>query len=167
MTASDRRGHSFVESDRELDSSLDLGQISLTDLWELTNVPSQIDAGSPTDDQGRLSLEPTLGGVKFRVVEYAREDLDADVSSDDFAAMGAAHAHVEDSLHPAMHQTETVDFGIVLHGRITMVLDDEEVELEAGDVVIQRGTNHAWSNRSDQNALVAFILVSGARRVTD
>ena len=42
-----------------------------------------------------------------------------------------------------------------------MLLDDEEVLLKAGDVVVQCGTNHAWSNRSNAPCLVAFILIDG------
>jgi quercetin dioxygenase-like cupin family protein len=60
-----------------------------------------------------------------------------------------------------MHRTKTVDYGIVLSGEITMVLDEEEVPLQAGDIVVQRGTNHAWSNRSDKPCRMAFILIDG------
>jgi mannose-6-phosphate isomerase-like protein (cupin superfamily) len=64
--------------------------------------------------------------------------------------------------HPMMHRTETIDYALILSGEITMVLDDEEVLLKAGDVVVQCGTNHAWSNRSHAPCLVAFILIDGA-----
>ena len=60
-----------------------------------------------------------------------------------------------------MHRTESIDYGIVLEGEIVLVLDDSEVTLTAGDVVIQRGTDHAWANRSDKVCRVAFILVDG------
>ena len=61
-----------------------------------------------------------------------------------------------------MHRTETIDYAIVLSGEITMVLDDRDVEQKAGDIVIQCGTNHAWSNRSNAPCVVAFILIDGA-----
>ena len=60
-----------------------------------------------------------------------------------------------------MHRTETVDYGIVLEGELYLVLDNSEVLLKQGDVVIQRGTDHAWANRSDKVARMAFILVDG------
>ena len=60
-----------------------------------------------------------------------------------------------------MHRTETIDYAIVLEGEITMVMDREDVVLRAGDVLIQCGTNHAWSNRSDKPAVVAFVLIDG------
>ena len=60
-----------------------------------------------------------------------------------------------------MHSTETVDYGIVLEGEIDMLMDDENIHLKAGDVIIQRGTNHAWSNRYDKLCRIAFILIDG------
>ena len=59
-----------------------------------------------------------------------------------------------------MHRTETIDYAIVLEGEITMVMDKEDVVLRAGDVLVQCGTNHAWSNRS-KPAVVAFVLIDG------
>ena len=61
-----------------------------------------------------------------------------------------------------MHRTQSVDYGIVLSGEVALVLDDSETVLRAGDVVVQRGTNHRWENRSGQTARMAFILVDGA-----
>jgi uncharacterized cupin superfamily protein len=63
--------------------------------------------------------------------------------------------------HPLMHRTETIDYAIVLSGEITMVLDDQDVLLKAGDIAVQCGTSHAWSNRSNAPAIVAFVLIDG------
>jgi uncharacterized cupin superfamily protein len=60
-----------------------------------------------------------------------------------------------------MHRTETIDYAIVLSGEITMLLDEGEVLLKAGDVLVQCGTNHAWSNRSGAPCIVAFVLLDG------
>jgi quercetin dioxygenase-like cupin family protein len=60
-----------------------------------------------------------------------------------------------------MHRTETIDYAIVLSGEITMLLDDEDVVLKTGDILVQCGTNHAWSNRSNAPAVIAFILIDG------
>nr|WP_272917510.1 cupin domain-containing protein [Nocardioides flavescens] len=60
-----------------------------------------------------------------------------------------------------VHRTASVDYGIVLEGEITLVLDDSEVTARAGDVVVQRGTDHAWANRGDVVARVVFVLVDG------
>ena len=63
--------------------------------------------------------------------------------------------------HPFMHRTESADYGIVLAGEVTLVLDEEEVQLRAGDIVVQRGTIHAWANRSGKPCRMAFVLVDG------
>jgi len=64
-----------------------------------------------------------------------------------------------------MHRTDSVDYGIVLAGEVHLVLEQEETKLRAGDVVVQRGTTHAWHNRSGRAARMAFINLSG--QVTD
>ena len=60
-----------------------------------------------------------------------------------------------------MHRTETIDYGILLAGELWLVLDEGETKLTPGDVVIQRGTNHAWSNRTNETARMVFILLDG------
>ena len=60
-----------------------------------------------------------------------------------------------------MHRTETIDYAICLEGEIWLVLDDSEVLMRAGDVCVQRGTNHAWSNRSDAPCFMCFVLIDG------
>jgi len=80
-----------------------------------------------------------------------------------FAALGNENAATfgKGGRHPLMHRTETIDYAIVLSGEITMLLDEGEVLLKAGDVLVQCGTNHAWSNRSNAPCVVAFILIDG------
>jgi quercetin dioxygenase-like cupin family protein len=61
-----------------------------------------------------------------------------------------------------MHRTQTLDYGILIQGEIHMILDNKaEVCLNPGDVVIQRGTDHAWENRSKEVARIAFVLLDG------
>jgi quercetin dioxygenase-like cupin family protein len=82
-----------------------------------------------------------------------------------FAELGAASEAVVSrgrARHPAMHRTRSVDYGIVLEGEIWLILDEEETLLRAGDVCIQRATNHAWSNRSDRRCVMAFVLLDGS-----
>src|SRR5262249_61126383 len=61
--------------------------------------------------------------------------------------------------HAGFHKTASVDYAIVLSGEIVAMMDEGEVLLKAGDVLIQRGTNHAWSNRTDEPAYLAFVLI--------
>ena len=78
-----------------------------------------------------------------------------------FASLGNAKAATfgKGGRHPLMHRTETIDYVIVIEGEIEMDMDASSVKLKAGDVMVQRGTNHAWANRSDKRARVAFVLV--------
>jgi quercetin dioxygenase-like cupin family protein len=78
-----------------------------------------------------------------------------------FASMEADHAMDKSpARHPGMHKTDTVDYALVLDGEIWALMDEGETLLRAGDCLVQRGTNHAWSNRSDRVCRVAFILVN-------
>ncbi len=74
---------------------------------------------------------------------------------------GDAHRDVKPGEHPGMHRTESVDYALMLEGELVAILDKEETVLRAGDVLIQRGTTHAWANRSGKPARIAFVLVSG------
>ena len=115
------------------------------------------------------TIEPPKGGSVCRVVtfppdaSYKGKDGAKEVQAF-FAAMGSpgASTYSAKAPHPYMQKTRTLDFCLILEGEITLVLDKEEVHLKAGDTVVQRGTNHAWSNRSGKPCTIAFVLVDGA-----
>lgn len=140
----------------------------VSQIWMTDASPAPIDNGAdPT--RRALKIEPAEHGSVIRVIDFPPETdfiktADAQKASASFAAFGSAKAATgkADSPHPFMHRTETVDYGIVLSGEIYMVLDKSEVKLGAGDIVVQRGTNHAWSNRSNANCRMAFILLDGS-----
>ena len=73
--------------------------------------------------------------------------------------MGAAHERVDTSRHPAMHKTKTIDYIILLSGDVTLLLDEDEVRLNPFNVVVQRGTNHAWVNNGNEPALLIAVLI--------
>jgi hypothetical protein len=109
------------------------------------------------------TLEPPVGGSVLRIVTVPPDDTwQHKVGRNEvrayFEAMGspAASRWAPDAPHPYMQNTGSLDFGIVLEGEIVLVLDTQEVALRAGDVVIERGSNHAWSNRSGKPAVVAI-----------
>jgi mannose-6-phosphate isomerase-like protein (cupin superfamily) len=109
------------------------------------------------------TLEPPPGGSVCRVVTFPPDagfhgKVGAKEVQAYFAAMGSpgASTYSARAPHPYMQKTRTLDFCLVLEGEITLVLDTAEVHLKAGDTVVQRGTNHAWSNRSDRPCVVAF-----------
>jgi uncharacterized cupin superfamily protein len=80
-----------------------------------------------------------------------------------FGALYPDAEHRIDDQHPGMHRTLTVDYAIVLEGEIVAMLDEGETVLRAGDILVQRGTSHAWANRSDRVARICFVLIDGTR----
>jgi len=114
------------------------------------------------------TLEPPARGSVCRVVTFPPDDIwKAKVGAAQvkayFGAMGSPGASTYSPLapHPYMQKTRTLDFCIVLEGEIVLVLDSQEVPLKAGEIVVQRGTNHAWSNRSTRPAVVAVMSHDG------
>ena len=166
VTGHNARGRSIFVSDAPSPHVLTLPgrpDFALTDLWASDGAPAS-NAGSADAAKRRMSLEPPRNGTIFRIVEFPPDAAGGGFDrAAAFRAMGASHAMDPDaSRHPAMHRTDTVDYAIVLSGEIWALMDEGETLLRAGDTLVQRGTNHAWSNRSDQPCLVAFILVSAA-----
>jgi len=114
------------------------------------------------------TLEPPTRGSVCRIVTFPpdavfRGKVGAREIEAYFRAMGSPQASTYSvkAAHPYMQQTQTLDFCLVLEGEITLVLDTEEVSLKAGDTVIHRGTNHAWSNRSDAPCVIAISSHDG------
>lgn len=137
------------------------------ELWATAGAPAPVDTG-PDPTLGPLTLPPPRHGTRIRIVDIPPDTEDvlrhgATRVHDAFARIGAPAASTldRDSPHPLMHRTESVDYGIVLAGECTLVLDRGEVPLRPGHVVIQRGTNHAWANRSGAVCRMLFVLVDG------
>ena len=144
------------------------GHISV-DLWKTSASPVPVTAGEADPTAGPKVIHPPHQGTVFRISEIAPEtdairNMDPEKAKEVFKAMGAENASTfgQNKRHPFMHRTETVDYAVVLEGEVVMLLDDDEVHLKAGDVVIQRGTNHAWSNRSDKPVKMLYVLIDGA-----
>jgi len=115
------------------------------------------------------SIEPPAGGSVLNVVTFPPDarwqgKVGAREVEAFFRSMGSPHAstYSPQAPHPYMQKTRTLEFGIVLEGEIVLVLDTQEVTVKAGDFVVQRGTNHAWSNRSSKPAVVAIASHDGA-----
>ena len=126
-------------------------------LWVTDETPADISA-SIDRSQREIGVPPPPNGTIFRVVDFppessarSREAILKEMGVSDHG--GARHA--------AMHRTRSVDYAIVLEGEIDMLLDDSEVHLKEGDVLVQQGTNHAWVNRGARPCRVAFVLVDG------
>jgi quercetin dioxygenase-like cupin family protein len=141
------------------------GHVS-TDLWKTDAAPVILRGQMPDPTLGPKQIHPLPCGTVFRIAELAPEppeirNMPAEKAREVFAAMGNASAATfgRGGRHPMMHRTETIDYAVVLEGEITMLLDDADVHLTAGDVVIQCGTNHAWSNRSDKPCKMLYVLI--------
>ena len=136
------------------------------EIWNTNASPVSLDNGDDPTHRP-LQLHPTPQGSIIRIVDIPPDAIQNSVSDADiaagFAQMGAAGAmsHKSDAPHKLMHRTETIDYGILLSGELWLVLDEGETKLNVGDIVIQRGTNHAWSNRTKDIARMVFILQDG------
>ena len=140
----------------------DLGEEGLVfqEIWHTTETPAIIDRDRREADEPRLVLVPPRNGVRIRVLDIPPEAEGADMDAV-FANVGASAAKVDSGRHRAFHRTETIDFGIVLSGEIELLMDEGETTVRQGDVVVQRGTNHGWANRSGRHCRIAFILIDG------
>jgi len=137
------------------------------EVWSTLQSPAVVDNG-PDPTLGPLVLPPPQGGTRIRFVDIPPDTPEflargAERMHDAFSQIGDAAASTvkTDSPHPLMHRTESVDYGVVIEGTLTLVLDEGEVPLRPGSVVVQRGTNHAWANRSGAPCRMLFVLVDG------
>ena len=139
-----------------------------TDIWRTDDMPVTIIAEHEEPTLGSRRQMPTATGTVVRINRFAPEtdevrNMTVEQSRAAFTALGNEPASTfgRGGHHPLMHRTETIDYALILSGEITMLLDDQDVHLKAGDVVVQCGTNHAWSNRSNDICEVAFVLIDG------
>ncbi len=154
VTGHDASGKAVVIADGQPPTKRDMPAIEQALLWVTRKTPAS-NAGSADDSKTEIGIPPPANGSIFRVIDFKPE-----------TGAHAAPAHTpegvqtpKDARHPGMHRTRSIDYAIVMEGEIDMLLDDSEVHLKAGDVVIQRGTYHAWANRSGKNCRIFFILM--------
>jgi quercetin dioxygenase-like cupin family protein len=106
-------------------------------IWSTDCSPAKIPGGLDIEDMGAriIGTAPPPMGTRFTVIDFPP------------------------GIATRMHRTETIDYVIVLEGEIEMDMDDSTVKMKAGDIMVQRGTNHAWANRSTIRSRVAFVLI--------
>lgn len=165
VTGHDPAGVAIIQSDGAAARVFDkLGQEGLVfhEIWNTQQTPVIIDKASGQPPEDRLSLAPPKGGARIRVLDIPPDDPTADLdevfdnidATENFKGKGSDR-------HASFHRTETLDYGIVLEGELVLIMDEGETTVRAGDIVIQRGTNHGWANRSDKPCRIAFILIDG------
>jgi len=164
ITGHNENGKSIITMDGPPARSIGEDVGGLFELWNTDgNEVISSDVIDRADDE--IILSPPCVGTNFRyfqinpLPEGVPEDILQEIAADAFEKVGAAHHRVDTTKHPAMHKTETVDYIILLKGDVTLILDEEEVDLKPFDVVVQRGTNHAWVNNGNEPALLIAVLI--------
>jgi len=164
LTGHDSEGRSTIIADGHATNVKEMASmpgLALTDLWETAGAPANNDGHA--DAAARpVRLEPPKNGTILRVVEFPPDaQWRSSVNSKEaFKSIGAGHVADKHSADPMMHKTSTVDYAIVLKGEIHAVMETGETLMRAGDILVQRGTNHSWSVRGTEPAIVCFVLVS-------
>jgi Cupin domain len=167
VTSHDAQGRSIIIADAPAPSVFEPkarpGE-AITELWRTGAAPA---SNRGNDDPAAAppaapQLMPPKLGTVFRIVDFPPEAQVKGDAAKLFAEFGAAAAHAKDGRHAMMHKTATVDYALVIEGEVVAVMDVGETVMRAGDVLIQRGTNHSWANRSDRPCRIAFILVDAA-----
>lgn len=170
VTGHNSQGQAIVSSSGPLPKIVEIDAVPGTvfhEVWSTSETPARISNGAdPTT--GPLVLPPPVRGTRIRFVDIPPDTEDflargAERMQQAFEQIGDVEASTvkHNSPHPLMHRTESVDYGVVMEGELTLVLDEGEVQLGAGSVVVQRGTNHAWANRSDRTCRMLFVLIAG------
>ena len=138
------------------------GNVS-TLLWVTDTAPAALSDMTPDPALRTIGVTPSPSGSILRIIEYPPGKEGADVMQ----AMAQDGIEIDQTgiqrkpshRHHGMHRTESIDYAIVLRGAIDMLLDDSEVHLEAGDILVQQGTFHAWANRGIEPCAIAFVLI--------
>ncbi|MBI5966997.1 MAG: cupin domain-containing protein [Deltaproteobacteria bacterium] len=133
VTGHNNEGRSIVKWDSEVEAIPGRPGFSYVPLWATKQLPAKL----TNEDPSTWEIGTTIAdGSVFRIIRY------------------------EPGVAKRWHRTDSVDYAVVLSGEIYMQLDEEEVHLKAGDVMIQRGTMHNWVNRGTEPCLIAFVLVA-------
>ena len=164
ITGHNKEGKSVITMDGPPARSIGEDVGGLFEIWN-TDGSDIISTDSIDRADEEIILSPPNGGTKFRyfqinpLPEGVPDEMMQEIAADAFEKIGAAHHRIDTSKHPAMHKTETIDYIILLKGDVSLMLDDDEVRLKPFDVVVQRGTNHAWVNHGDEPALLIAVLI--------
>jgi mannose-6-phosphate isomerase-like protein (cupin superfamily) len=167
ITGHNEEGKSVISIDGPPARSIGEEAGGLFEIWNTDG--SGFDTQSKTDRADiDILLSPVTGGTKFRYFQInpipegvSQEAIEA-ATAEAFEKIGAAHHRVDTSRNAAMHETDTIDYIILLKGDVSLILDDEEVKLQPHDVVVQRRTNHAWVNHGTDPALLIAVLIDSS-----
>ena len=167
ITGHDENGKSIVAIDGPPARSIGEEAGGLYEIWNTEG--AGLDASSKKDRADiEIMLSPVESGTKIRyfqinpIPEGISDEAIEAATAEAFEKMGATHHRVDTSRNAAMHETDTIDYIILLKGDVTLILDEEEIRLKPHDVVVQRATNHAWVNNGTEPALLIAVLIDKA-----
>jgi hypothetical protein len=160
VTGVNDAGKSYILSDTKLPpGEIPTGEQVRTGLWLTDAAPASNTSPDPVPDGVILKTPPQhRGGTVIRITDIPPESV-RKYDPEDLQRRGCHTTPDRSAKHPGFHMTDTVDYAVCLEGEIWAVLDEDETLMRPGDVLIQRGTYHAWSNRSDQVARMLFVLI--------
>ncbi len=159
VTGHDAKGKAVVLFDGAL-AAQQRGSNGMTVLWVTSEFPVDV-AAAADRAQTQVGVPPPANGTIFRIVDFAPTAPPAAPVDHHkvLVAMGIDPATQGYARHANTHRTKTIDYALVLDGEIDMLLDDSEIHVKAGDVLVQQGTNHAWVNNGTKPCRIAFILI--------
>jgi hypothetical protein len=168
VTGHDTKGRSMIASDRaspHIMPIMDQPNFAVTDFWKTTATPADNSPATRADPCALpIQVAPPAMGSVFRVVQFPPDKdwaakaaaMGGSVAIDETAKSASRGGEVR---HAHMHRTRSLDYAIVLSGEIWAIMDEGETKLVARDMLVQRGTNHAWANRSGEPCIIAFVLI--------
>jgi hypothetical protein len=162
VTAVDAAGRSYILSDTLLPpGEVAPGTPVRAGLWITDRAPaSNSGTDDPVPDGTIQRIAPAhRGGTIIRIVDFPPDGAAGHRTAAELEERGAHATPDRSARHPGFHQTDTVDYAVCLEGEIWAVMDEGETLMRPGDVLIQRGTYHAWSNRTDQLCRMLFVLI--------
>ena len=161
VTAVNAAGRSYILSDTNLPTAdVAPGEPVRAGLWITDSAPaSNAGVHDPVPDGVIPKIPPVdVGGTVLRIIDFVPDSVQKP-DPNELAKRGARTTPDRSAKNPGFHVTDTVDYALCLEGEIFAVLDEGETLMRAGDVMIQRGTYHAWSNRSGKVCRMAFVLI--------
>jgi hypothetical protein len=161
VTAVNAAGRSYILSDTTLPTAaVAPGEPVRAGLWITDAAPASNEGVRDPVPDGVITriAPPNRGGTVLRIVDFVPRSVGR-ADPQELARRGAKITPDRSAKDPGFHATDTVDYAICLEGEIWAVLDEGETLMRPGDVLIQRGTYHAWSNRSDRVCRMAFVLI--------
>lgn len=169
VTGDDAQGRSRIVEDAPAASIRTVAErpgYRAVNVWRTEETPAKINSTDTTANH-RGILPPKNGNI-LRIIDFPPEPADPverkrRIQATFGGIFSDATHDKRAGAHPGMHCTETLDYAIILEGEIWAVMDECETLMRAGDVLVQRGTNHAWANRSQKTARIAFVLMDGKR----